>query len=171
MSCLCLWNCIRSLDIVLNSFHIYNLSQKGKPLPLAMNSYISLFMYIYQRYNTTFTCYKECGSPQGSELAFLLLWPTGFQILPFKVRPLSVSLYPHVSLILLSPGGAHKVPLSLSHSLYFQVCHAVTSAAGSFSEDSKKETAAGSHLFNNLFGRAFYTFWFAETLNVAQAVK
>lgn len=70
-------------------------------------------MCICQRYNTTFTCYKEHGGRQGSELAFLLLLPTGFRILPFKVRPLSVSLYPHVSLILLSPGGAHQVPLRL----------------------------------------------------------
>lgn len=135
-----------------------------------MYSYINLFMCICQGYNTTSTCCRERGVPQGSELAFLLLWPTGLRILPFKVRPLSVSLYPHVSLILLSPGGSPGAPTSPFFFFFFislpLASHAVTSAgdfqAGSFSEDPKKETAAGSHLLNTLFGRAFYTFWFAR---------
>lgn len=74
--------------------------------------YSNLFTCICQGYNTTSTCYRERGVPQGSELAFLLLWPTGLRILPFKVRPLSVSLYPHVSLILLSLGGSPGAPAS-----------------------------------------------------------
>lgn len=41
----------------------------------------------------------------GQWTTFLPSWPTAFRILPFKVRPFSVSPYPHAGLNPVSPGG------------------------------------------------------------------
>lgn len=57
----------------------------------------------------------ESTERSGQRTTFLLLWPTAFRILPFKARPHSVSLYPHVSLIPLGSLGAPESPFISCH--------------------------------------------------------
>lgn len=80
----------------------------------------------------------------GQTTTFLLLWPAAFKILPFKVRPHSVSLYSNASFIPVSQGliGSPRV----SFYKLPPASHAITSAgnfrAGSFPRTVKQQLVA-----------------------------
>lgn len=114
----------------------------------AISSYFTPFKCICREYNK-FCLESDSREREGTECSgqrttFLLLRPPAFRILPFKVRPLSVSLYPHASFIPLSLRGSLGAPESPFYKLP-PATHAITSAgyfrAGSFPRSVKRKSS------------------------------
>lgn len=104
--------------------------------------------------------------------ALLPSWPTALRILPFKVRPHSVLLYPHAGFIPLSPGGSLGAPKSPFYKLP-PASQAVISAgnfqAGSFPRTVKRNSSWHAFILRFVW-RSSYTFRFAQ-LNYGQGSK
>lgn len=95
-------------------------------------------------YTATESRVYESTKCSGQRTTFLLLWPTALRILPFKVRPHSVSPYPHARLIPLSPGGSLGAPESPFISCHQPVMRShlqEISEAGSFPRTVKRNSS------------------------------